>query len=76
MTVGERPDPILVLDDADYRYGAGPLVLRVEHIDVDDPITIDGELWYAVQGVQLGSGGAQRGHRRTYVRGRRIPGLT
>ena len=76
MTVGERPDLILVLDDADYRYGAGALVLRVEHMDVDDAATIDGELWYPVRGVQLGSGGVQRGHRRTYVRGRRIPGLT
>jgi hypothetical protein len=76
MTVQERPGLVLILGDADYRYGVGPLALRVEYIDVEHPFTFDGELWYTVHGIQLGTDGVERGPRSTLVRGCRIPGMS
>jgi hypothetical protein len=75
MTAEERPGLILRLSDTDYRYGTGPLVLRVEHVDVEDPVTFDGELWYTVHGTQLGRDAAERGPRSTLVRGRSLPSM-
>ncbi|MEV6930880.1 hypothetical protein AB0M46_41200 [Dactylosporangium sp. NPDC051485] len=73
MTVEQRPGTVLHLADADYRYGAGRLVLRVERVDVEDPVTVDGEVWYMVHGVQLGGHGAERGARSALVRDRLLP---
>ncbi len=72
MTVEQRPGTVLRLAEPDYRYGAGRLLLRVERIDVEEPVTIDGEVWYMVHGVQLGGDGAERGTRSALVRGRRL----
>jgi len=39
------PERVLVLAEADYRYGVGPLRIRVERIDRANPAQYDGEIW-------------------------------
>ena len=51
---------VLVIAEADYLYGAGRLVLRVESIDRSEPIEYDNEDWYPVRGVQISSASAGR----------------
>jgi hypothetical protein len=63
---------VLVLAEADYLYGAGRLILRVEHIDRCHPVSYDGEDWYPVRGRQLSGNGVDIGDRETIVRGRRL----
>jgi hypothetical protein len=58
--------------ERDYLYGSGELKLRVAHIDRTDPIEYDGELWYRVEGIQLGWSDIELGSRRAVVRGRRL----
>src|SRR5947207_8852570 len=49
---------VLVLLEADYRYGLGTLTLRVERVDQTCPDTYAGATWYRVEGVQVGGNGA------------------
>jgi hypothetical protein len=63
---------VLVLAEADYMYGAGRLILRVEHIDRCHPISYDGEAWYPVRGIQIAANGVDIGDREAVVRGRRL----
>jgi hypothetical protein len=70
-----EPPPIgdiLVIAEADYLYGAGRLILRVESIDRDHPISYDNEDWYTVRGVQISGTGVDIGDREVVVRGRRL----
>lgn len=75
MSVEQRRGVVLRVAEADYRFGAGPLVLRIEHIDVEHPAEFDGELWYRVRGVSVGWDGADRGRCDVLIRATRIPGL-
>jgi hypothetical protein len=63
---------ILVLAEADYLFGAGRLILRVQHVDRSHPISYHGEDWYPVRGTQISGRGADIGDRETMVRGRRL----
>jgi hypothetical protein len=63
---------ILVLAEADYLFGAGRLVLRVEYVDRSHPIIYQGEDWYPVRGTQISGNGIDIGDRETMVRGRRL----
>jgi hypothetical protein len=65
---------LIVLAEADYRFGVGPLRLRVANIDWAHPMQYDGEAWYSVQGVLIGHDGGDRGQRLVLVRGKRLPG--
>lgn len=70
-----QPEPageILVLAEADYLYGAGRLMLRVEHIDRAHPIQYDGEPWFTVRGIEIAANGIDIGERETMVRGKRL----
>jgi hypothetical protein len=70
-----EPPPIgdiLVIAEADYLYGAGRLILRVEYIDRDHPISYDREDWYTVRGIQISGTGVDIGDREVVVRGRRL----
>jgi hypothetical protein len=60
------------LAEQDYLYGTGELKLRVARIDRANPIEYDGELWFRVEGTQLGWGDVELGSRRVIVRGRRL----
>jgi hypothetical protein len=63
---------VMRLAEQDYLYGTGELKLRVAHIDRANPIEYDGELWFRVEGVQLGWADVEVGSRRAIVRGRRL----
>jgi hypothetical protein len=66
-------DDILVLAEADYLYGAGRLILRVQHIDRYHPINYRDEDWYPVRGIEISGNGTDMGDRETMVRGARLP---
>jgi hypothetical protein len=63
---------LIVLAEADYRFGAGPLRLRVASVDWTHPMQYDGEVWYTVQGIHIGHDGADREQRLVLVRGQRL----
>jgi len=64
---------VLLLGERDYRFGVGNVRLRIERIDWANPMTFDGEPWYAVVGVQLRQDGTEIGRRELLVHGRRLP---
>ena len=66
------PERVLVLSEADYRYGAGPLRIRVERIDRANPARYDGEVWYPIEGVQITGDGADVRRREVLVRATRL----
>jgi hypothetical protein len=53
----------VTLLEADYQYGVGPLTLRVGRIDRANPVRYDGEDFYPVQGVRIGTSGTDLGRR-------------
>jgi hypothetical protein len=70
----------LVFAEPDYRfagpdhlYGAGPLALRIEHVDRTNAVHHAGDLWYPVAGEEIGYNGAELGHRDVQIRAHRIP---
>ena len=69
----DRPPVNLRLDENDYCYGRGALTLRVDRIDRANPVRFDDDIWYRVEGVQIGWDGAEVGHRLVLVRVRRLP---
>jgi hypothetical protein len=54
-------------------YGAGPLALRIDHVDHAHPVRYEGETWLRVEGMQVNTGGADIGRRSALVRARRLP---
>jgi hypothetical protein len=58
--------------EADYLYGEGPLIMRVERVNWSAPTSYDGEDWYPVEGVELSTDGREIGTRQALVRGRRL----
>ena len=63
---------VLTLAEADYRYGVGPLRLRVEHVDRRHPATYEGEVWFPVEGTQLRADGAELRRRAVLVKAARL----
>lgn len=63
---------VRVFAEPDYRYGVGPLLLRIERIDWANPVRYDNEVWYPVEGVEVDRNGSERGRRQALVRGRRL----
>jgi len=68
----DRPEPVVVLADQDYRFGVGPLILRIEQIDQANPIPYDGEDWITVHGTELRHDGTELGRRAVLVRSTRL----
>ena len=64
---------VLLVQEADYLYGVGPLSLRVEHVHYADPQQYDGDVWLRVDGTQIGRRGAELGRRSVMIRARRLP---
>src|SRR4051794_4913344 len=58
---------VLVLAEADYCYGIGTLKIKLERVDRSNPIRYDGDVWFQMQGVQVGSGGTELGPRQVLV---------
>jgi hypothetical protein len=70
--VADPPDGVHVFAEPDYLYGVGSVTMRIEQIDRASPVRYDGEIWYQVEGVQIGYNGAELGHRSVLVRARRL----
>jgi hypothetical protein len=64
--------PVIEFAESDYCYGAGPLLMRVEHIDWNRPVLYDNENFYQVDGVEIAADGREIGRRQALVRGRRL----
>jgi hypothetical protein len=65
-------------DQSDYCFGAGPLWLRIEHVDWANPVSYDNDIWYTVDGVEMSSTGQEVGRRQTLIRATRLaatPGI-
>jgi hypothetical protein len=45
----------------------------VQRVDRGNPVRYDGENWYHVEDIQLGTTGIEIGRRQVLVRGRRLP---
>ncbi|GAA2638415.1 hypothetical protein GCM10010399_84670 [Dactylosporangium fulvum] len=64
--------PVVVLAENDYRYGTGPVRLRVERVEHAEEVVLDGEPWLPVHGTRLRGDGTERGAVRLLVRAARL----
>ena len=64
--------PVSHFAETDYCFGTGPLALRIDRVDWNQPVERDGENWYEVEGVELTPDGREIGRRQALVRGRRL----
>jgi hypothetical protein len=72
---GVRRRPVWTFAEADYRFGVGPLLMTVDHVDWTAPMQQDGEVWYEVTGTEIATDGRVVGPRRTMVRAARLAPL-
>jgi hypothetical protein len=63
---------VCTFDEADYRFGAGPLTMTVEAVDWANPVLYDNETWYDVVGTERTREGRDIGRRRALVRARQL----
>ncbi|WP_250030102.1 hypothetical protein [Paractinoplanes maris] len=74
MTIDNRSaGTIWTFAEEDYRYGAGPLRLRIDRVLAGAPVHQDNDLWYEVEGVEVSDQGRVVGPRRATVRASRLP---
>ncbi|GAA0733601.1 hypothetical protein GCM10010199_51910 [Dactylosporangium roseum] len=64
---------MVLLAENDYRYGTGPVRMRVERVEHDEAVVLDGEPWLPVHGTRLRSDGTEVGAVRLLVRAARLP---
>jgi hypothetical protein len=64
---------IIRLSEPDYCYGQGPLTIRLVLVDRAHPVRYAGDIWYRVDGVQIGRNGVEVGRRHVLVRASRLP---
>jgi hypothetical protein len=67
--------PVLIFDEADYRFGTGPLRLVVTRVHWNAPQRDGAEVWYEVQGIEMTGDGREVGARTALVRASRLRGL-
>ncbi|MGX6600596.1 hypothetical protein ACWKSP_00445 [Micromonosporaceae bacterium Da 78-11] len=76
MDRNRGPDrPASHFEQTDYCFGVGPLRLRVEHVDWDNPVNYNDDIWYEVDGVEVSSTGQEVGRRQALVRAQRLAAL-
>ena len=76
MTIPDQnPGPIWTFAEADYRFGSGPLRIRIERVLASAPVQHDGEVWYEIEGVEVSDQGLIIGPRRATVRASRLPAV-
>ncbi|MBL7259952.1 hypothetical protein [Paractinoplanes lichenicola] len=74
MTIDDRPvGTVWTFAEEDYRYGIGPLRIRLDRVLAGSPLQHDGDLWYEVEGVEMSDQGLVVGPRRVTVRASRLP---
>ena len=64
---------VLVVDEADYCYGIGPLTLRVDRVEWSKPIPYEGDTWLEVQGTVIDRAGREGARRTVLVRASLLP---
>lgn len=67
--------PVSNFPESDYRFGAGPLRIRVDRVDWHHPMEYDNENWYEVEGMEVSSDGREIGRRQALVRARSLGSL-
>ena len=67
--------PVIALAEPDYRYGTGPLRIRIERVDWPHPDHHDGEVWYGVDGIELSDDGREVQRRHALVKASKLTGL-
>jgi hypothetical protein len=72
MDTGTGPKRVSVFAESDYRFGAGPLRMIIEHVDWSRPVVNDGEYWYEVDGIEMTADDREIGRRRSLIRGRSL----
>ena len=65
--------PVHVFAEADYCYGVGPLMLRVDRVEWTKPIPYEGDTWLEVEGMVIDHAGRERARRQVLVRAGRLP---
>ena len=74
MTIDDRAaGTVWTFSEADYRFGAGPLRMRIDRVLASAPVQHDGDLWYEVEGVEMSDQGQVVGPRRVTIRASRLP---
>ena len=77
MNADERSAwPIGTIAEIDYRFGLGPLRMRVEAVDWAVPQDHDGDLWYEVDGIEMTEDGREVQRRQVLVKATRLSRLT
>ena len=67
--------PVSHFPESDYRFGAGPLRMRVERVDWNRPVRYDDDNWYEVDGIEVTADGREIGRRQALVRARSLSAL-
>jgi hypothetical protein len=62
-------EPVSCFPESDYRFGAGPLWIRVKRVDWQRPVSYDGDAWYEIDGIEVTEDGRYMGRRQALVRG-------
>jgi len=59
--------------ETDYCYGVGPLRMRVDRIDWERPVPIEGDTWLEVEGTVVDLAGREGARRQVLVRAGQLP---
>jgi hypothetical protein len=62
-------EPVSCFPESDYRFGTGPLWIRVKRVDWQRPVSYDDDTWYEVDGIEVTEDGRYMGRRQALVRG-------
>ncbi|GAB2577740.1 hypothetical protein Aab01nite_11190 [Paractinoplanes abujensis] len=74
MTIDDRPaGTVWTFAEEDYRYGVGPLRIRLNRVLAGSPLQHDGDLWFEVEGIEVTDQGHVIGPRRATIRASRLP---
>lgn len=73
MNTNERSaPPVSTFAENDYRFGLGPLRMRVEAVDWSIPQDHDGDRWYEVDGIEMTEDGREVQRRQALVKATRL----
>jgi hypothetical protein len=73
IQLGVPRGPLHRFAETDYCYGVGPLTMRVDRIDWDRPVPLEGDTWLEVEGTVIDQAGRDGARRQVLVRARELP---
>jgi hypothetical protein len=59
--------------ESDYRYGAGPLRLRIVYVEWSHQVAEEGDTWVHAEGIVVDSSGREGNRRQVLIRAERLP---